>query len=50
MAKIDSLQAKATKKISTQDRKNLETYNQLLPSFIEDMEGFINEMEEEEKK
>ena len=25
-------------------------FQQLLPSFIKDMEGFINEMEEEEKK
>ena len=25
-------------------------FNRLLPSFIKDMEGFINEMEEEEKK
>ena len=25
-------------------------FQHLLPSFIKDMEGFINEMEEEEKK
>lgn len=51
MVKIVSLQAKATKKVAHKARRRIwKTFNQLLPSFIKDMEGFINEMEEEEKK